>query len=151
MDGDSKEDLPLAGPLPKKLKADALSKDMVSRKSSQSSFEALVGKLKELSGGELANVFSYAVQEARKGDLSMDERVDLLTMIIDRRYPTGKFRKSRIVEKANEAIATILRSTARIEKNERSLYSLVDLKNRDKRGPPSSPYDKLVIDCQGFP
>ena len=150
-DWDRTEDLALAGPLPKKPRADALSKEIVSRKSSQGSFEVFVSKLKGLTGSELANVFSYAVQEARKGDLSMDECIDLLTMIVDRRYHTGRFRKSRIVEKANEAIAAILRTTARIEKNERSLYAFLDLQNKDQLRPPSSPYDKLVIDCQGFP
>ena len=150
-DWDHKDDIALAGPLQKKPKADALAKDIVSRKSSQSSFEVFVGKLKELTGVQLANVFSYAVQDARKGDLSMDESIDFLAMILDRRYHTGRFRRSRIVEKANDAIAAILRSTARIEKNERSLYSFVDLSNKDKLRPPSSPYDKLVVDCQGFP
>ena len=150
-DWDHKEDLALAPPLSKKPRADVLAKDVISRKSSQSSFEVFVSKLKDISGSELLNVFSYAVQDAKKGDLSTDECVDFLTRVIDKRYHTGNFRKSRIVEKANEAIATILRSTARIEKKERSLYSFVDMENRDKLRPPSSPYDKLVLDCQGFP
>lgn len=150
-DWDRKEDLAMADAIPKRPKADPLTKEIVSRKSSQSSFEVFTSRLKEFNGTQLLNVFSHAVQEARKGDLSTDECVDLLTMIIDRRYPTGRFRRSRIVEKANEAIAAILRSTARIERNERSLYSFVDLKNSDRLRPPSSPYDRLVIDCQGFP
>ena len=150
-DWDRTEDLALAAPLSKKPRADALVKTILLKRSSQSSFEAFISKLKEAYGSELSNVLSYAVQDAKKGDLSMDESVEFLTKVIDRRYHTGKFRKSRIVEKANEAIATILRSTPRIEKKERSLYSFVDMDNRDKLRPPSSPYDKLVVDCQGFP
>jgi glutamate synthase domain-containing protein 1 len=150
-DWDRNEDLVLAAPIPKKSRADALAKEIISRKNPQSSFEVFIGKLKEMSGSQLLNVLSYAVQDSKKGDLSTDECIDILTKIIDRRYPTGRFRKSRIVEKANEAIAAILTSTARIEKNERSLYSFVDKNNRDKLRPPSSPYDKLVVDCRGFP
>jgi len=151
VDWDREEDAALAGPLPKKPKADAKSKDIVSRKNSQASFELLVNKLRELTGVELANILSLAVQDAKKGDLSMDESLDLLTMIVDRRYPTGKFRRSRIIEKANEAIANVLRSTARIEMKERSMYSLVDIDNKDKLRPPTSPYDRLVVDCRRFP
>lgn len=150
-DWDRKEDLALAVPLFKKPRADSLAKEVISRKSPQSSFDVFVSKLSGISGSELSNILSYAVLDAKKGDLSMDESIDFLTKVIDRRYHTGKFRKSRIVEKANEAIAAILRSTARIEKNERSMYSFVDVENKDKLRPPSSPYDKLVVDCRGFP
>ena len=150
-DWDRKEDLALAGPLPKKPKADSLCKDIVGRKSPQPSFDLIAGKLSELPGAQLANLFAYVAQQSAKSDAGTDEGLELLTMIIDKRYATGRFRKSRIVEKANEAILSMLRSVQRIEGKERSAYSLIDGKNREKLRAASSPYDKLVIDIEGFP
>ena len=150
-DWDRKEDLVLAGPLPKRPKADDLCKEMLGRKNPETSFGMFSAKLSELSGAQLGNIFAYIAQQSAKSDAATDEGLELLTMIIDKRYATGKFRKSRIVEKANEAIVSMLRSSQRIEGKERSAYSLVDGKNRSKLRAAASPYDKLVIDIEGFP
>jgi glutamate synthase domain-containing protein 1/glutamate synthase domain-containing protein 3 len=151
MDWSKEDDLALAEPLPSKPKASSLGKDLVSRKNPRGAFGLLVSKLGELSGSELNGVFSYIVQQAAKNDATMEECVELLTMVIDSKYSSGIFRRSRINKKANEAIERILRSSKRIEKDEHALYSLVDLKNRDKLRKCVSPYDRLVIDCDSFP
>jgi glutamate synthase domain-containing protein 1/glutamate synthase domain-containing protein 3 len=148
---DRKDDLLLSEPLPKKPKLDDISKEIVGRRSPQTSFDLLVSKLPEMSGESLANILGAIVQQAKKSDASMDEAIELLSLMIDRRYSPGRFRRSRIVEKANEAVASILMSAPGIDKKDRTTYSLVDLGNKTKLGAPSSPYDKLVIDCQGFP
>lgn len=148
---DTNEDLALARPLPDKPKASALGMELIEKKNPRSAFETLVGKLSDLTGPEMNNLLSYIVQQASKTDSSMDECVELLTLIVDSRYSPAKFRRSRITQKANEALLRLLRSAKRIEKGDRSLYSLVDLKNKDKLRDARSPYDKLVIDCEDFP
>jgi glutamate synthase domain-containing protein 1/glutamate synthase domain-containing protein 3 len=150
-DWDRKEDIALSGSLPKKARLDELCKEIVGRRNPQASFELLVAKLSELSGESLANLFAAIVQESRKSDLSMDEGVELLTLVIDRGYASGNFRKSRIVEKANEAIAAMLRSAPRMGDKERTSYLLIDKDEKQELVAPSNPYDKLVIDCEGFP
>ena len=148
---DAKEDLALAEAIPSRPKASDLAKELIAKKNPRAAFELLVGRLADLSGEELNNIFAYIAHQAAKSDAIMDECVELLTLIIDGRYSPGRFRKSRVRKKATEAIERILRSAKRIENGGRSLYSLVDVKNRDKLKEASSPYDKLVIDCEGFP
>lgn len=150
-DWDRKEDLALASALPKKAKMDDLCKEILGRKRPQSSFDLIVSKLPELSGAALANILSAIVQMSKKEDVSMDEGLELLTLLIDRRYFSGRFRKSRIVEKANEAIVSILRSVPPLGSKERSSYSLIGKDSVNKLEAPSSPYERLVIDCEGFP
>ncbi len=150
-DWDKKDDLELSTRLPSKPKASELGKEIIARKRPRSAFELLVGSLGGLSGTEVNSTVSYVVQRAAKTDTETDEALELLTMLIDARYDSGRYRRSRIVEKANEAVLKLLRSVRRIESDGRSLFSLVDLKNQDKLLPPSSPYDRLVIDCEEFP
>jgi glutamate synthase domain-containing protein 3 len=149
-DWDRKDDLFLSERLPKKPKLDDMSKDIVGRRA-QNSFDLFVSRLSAMSGESLANLLGAIVQETKKNDTSMDEGLELLSLMIDRRYSPGRFRRSRITEKANEAVASILLSAHRIDEKDRSTYSLVDIENKAKLGAPSSPYDKLVVDCQGFP
>jgi glutamate synthase domain-containing protein 1/glutamate synthase domain-containing protein 3 len=148
---DTKEDLALGEPFPAKPKADAFAKEVVSRKNPIWAFEVITSKLNNFSGSALNNLFAHIAQQGSKDDASMDEGLELLTLLIDRRYSTGRFRRSRVVEKLSEAVDMILRSTKRIEANDRSIYSLVDQRNRNKLRPPNSPYARLVVDCAGFP
>ncbi|MGQ9587744.1 MAG: glutamate synthase, partial [Thermoplasmata archaeon] len=148
---DRAEDLVLAEPIPKRPRSSPLGKELTEGKSPQAAFELFVSKLPEVSGRELSDAFAQIVERAGQSDAAIDEAVELLTMIIDRRYAPGRFRRSRIVEKANEAVARILRSSRRIEEAGHSLFSLVDLKNLEKLQRAKSPYDRLVIDCEGFP
>ncbi len=148
---DAKDDLALSGPLPSRPKQDALGADIVARKDVQAALDILLGRLKDMSGRALNDLFSYMVWQGKKSDAAMDEGLEFLTKVIDARYAPGKFRRSRLMQKANEALFEMLRAAPRLEKDERSEYSLVDMRNRDRLRPPASPYSKLVIDCRGFP
>jgi len=148
---DAKEDLALGRPFPAKSKASPLAQEIVLRKNPTWAYESITAKLNNLSGKELNDLLAHIIQQASKGDPSMDEALEILTLLMDRRYSTGKFRRSRIVGKLTEAVETMLRTVKRIEENDRSSYSLVDMRNKDKLRPPNSPYAKLVVDCAGFP
>jgi len=150
-DWDKAQDLALAKSIPKTAKASPFVEQVLGRKDPGASVDLIVSKLTEISGSDLNNLFSHIVKSAGKSDSAMEEAVEILTMLIDRRYPTGKYRKSRIVEKADDALNTILRSAQRIEKNAKALYTLVDVKSKSKMRAPASPYDRVVIDCEGFP
>ena len=151
MDWIREDDLALAEPLPSVPNGSDLAKELMAKKNPRSALDLLVSKFGELSGSELNDIFSLIVQHAAKSDSTMDDGIELLTAIMDSRYSSGKFRRSRINKKANEAVEKILRSARRIEQSGHSLYSLIDLKNMEKLGEAISPYDKLVIDCAGFP
>ena len=148
---DKAEDIALAAPLAGRPKASDLAKELMGRKNSRAALELFVNNLNGISGEELNGVLSYVAQQASRSESAMDETLELLTLIIDSGYSPGKFRRSRLRKKATESIEKMLRSVKRVEKGERSSYSLVDLKNKDRLKEPSSPYDRLVIDCDGFP
>jgi len=134
-----------------KARPDELAAQIVARKNPQSAFDLIQKRLGDLTGEQLSNIFAYVVQQSVKSDTSMDEAVEFLTLLIDKRYNPGRFRRSRIVQKANEAIEAILGSARRIERSDWSLYVLVDRTNADKLSPPTSPYSRLAVDCGDFP
>jgi glutamate synthase domain-containing protein 1/glutamate synthase domain-containing protein 3 len=148
---DKQEDIALGKPLLASAEGGPMGEELLARKDPRAAFEMLVGRLGEISGSELNGVFSEVVSLGSRTDAAMDESLEMLTLLLDRRYPTGKFRRSRLVEKAVESVSALLRTVPRIERAGKSIYSLVDLKNKDKIRAPTTPYDRLVIDCTGFP
>lgn len=148
-DWDRMEDMELAKEAA--VSPDETVRDLVAKRNPQSAFEHVQKKLGELTGHQLNSVFEYAVRQASTSDTAMEESLDLLTLLADRRYHTGRFRRSRIVDRANEAIASILRNARPIEKSDSALFVLVDDKNKDELSAPASPYSRLAIDCENFP
>jgi glutamate synthase domain-containing protein 1/glutamate synthase domain-containing protein 3 len=148
---DRKEDLALTKRLPKVARAGDLGEQFAARRDPVAEFKLFLKKLNELSGQELNALFAQMVKTAAESDSAVDEYLEILSMMIDRRYPTGKFRRSRIVDKANEAIETILRSVPMVGSGSKAMHARVDVGSADKLCEPSSPYAKLVIDCEGFP
>ena len=147
---DRAEDTVLASPSKTTASPGQMSAEVIGGKSAESSFKSFVAALGTASGDDVNDLFAEIVENAAKGDSQKDTMVQLITLMLDRRYPTGRFRPSRITDKANEALNAVLRSSARIERNERSTYQLIDLESRDAIRPPETPYDRLVIDCRGF-
>jgi glutamate synthase domain-containing protein 1/glutamate synthase domain-containing protein 3 len=130
---------------------EALTADIVERKNPEASFKLFISALKISSGDDLNNLFAQMLGYAKRGDSQKDEMIQLITLIIDRRYPTGRFRASRLSQKAKEVLETMLRSSTKIGRNERSMFQLIDFWSRKSMRPPESPYDRLLIDCKGFP
>jgi glutamate synthase domain-containing protein 1/glutamate synthase domain-containing protein 3 len=148
---DRKADLDLTKRPSRARKVGELGEEFASRKEPVPEFKMFARRLPELKASELNALFAQIVRSAGSGDLAVDEYAEILTLMMDRRYATGQFRRSRIIQRANEALESILRSLPRIESDTRSNYALVDFGNRDRLRPPSSPYGRLAIDCEGFP
>ncbi len=150
-DWSEKDDLALAEPLSERPGISPLGSELVARRNPQRALDQIVSKLGELSGKEMNELFSFLVAEWRKSDVARDEGLEFFARLLDSKFDSGKFRRSRLNQKANEAIGLILRSSPRIESSERSLYSLLDIENVTRLRKPISPYDKLLIDCREFP
>jgi len=80
-----------------------------------------------------------------------DRRLALLSLAIDRRYPTGGLRRSRILTKLNEGLESMLRSAPRLESGAAGTVALVDLHNYEMMRAPHPGQKVLAIDCAGFP
>lgn len=148
---DGAEDMVLARSAGASTDASLVASDIVHRKNAESSFKEFVASLRSRTGDEIDAVFRRIESYAAESDSHRDEMVQLLTLIIDRRYAAGRFRPSRLAERANRALEAVLRSATRIDADKRSLFQLVDVDNRSSLRAPDSPYDSLVIDCRGFP
>ncbi|HIH01435.1 TPA: glutamate synthase, partial [Thermoplasmata archaeon] len=148
---DRAEDLALARPPSKPSGESTYASDILDRKGAEPSFKAFARSLKDASGDDLNELFSGMTVFAGKGDAQRDEMLQLITLVLDRRYDTGRTRRSRLVQKANETLNAIMRAAPRIESGTRSTLQLLDLKNVGKLRAPETPYDKLVIDCKDFP
>jgi glutamate synthase domain-containing protein 3 len=94
-------------------------------------------------------MFATAVQRGSKGGSDLDETVRFLTLVIDRKYDPGTLRRSRLTEKALEALNAIFRAQPRIGSEKDA--SLVDRENMGRIEAPTSQTAKLLIDCRGFP
>ena len=151
IDWDHDHDLALAQPIPESPAEDGRAREVVDRKNPEGSFKALLPLLDKMSGEELNNLFGLVVRQANGGDVTMDEGIQFLTLMLDRRFHTGRFRASRLAEKVNEAVNIVLRRAPRMDSGIRSIYKLVDFENRHKLVAPRSPYDSLVLDCRDFP
>ena len=148
---DRAEDLVLAKPLGESSGRSAYASGILDRKGSEPSFKAFAKSLKDASGDDLNDLFAGIVTFAGRGDAQRDEMLQLTTLMLDRRYDTGRMRRSRLVQKANETLNAIMRAAPRIESGTRSTLQLLDLRNADRLRAPETPYDKLVIDCMDFP
>ncbi|MDH3365762.1 MAG: glutamate synthase, partial [Thermoplasmata archaeon] len=148
---DRAEDAALARTMANPGAPEILSTEVIERKNPDASFKLFTSALKIASGDELNNLFAQIVAYAKRGDTQKDEMIQFITLMLDRQYPTGRFRASRISRKATDALETVLRSSAKIGRSEHSIFQLIDFRNRKAIRPPESPYDLLVIDCKGFP
>jgi glutamate synthase domain-containing protein 1/glutamate synthase domain-containing protein 3 len=148
---DHAEDLALAKPFARSSSEGPYATDIIGRKGAEPSFKAFAKSLKTASGDDVNSLFAGVLEFGKKGDAHREEMLQLITLMLDRRYDTGRIRRSRLVQKANEVLNAMLRAAPRLERNVRSTFQLVDVKNARRLRPPESPYEKLVIDCEGFP
>jgi len=75
----------------------------------------------------------------------VDKRLTLLTLAMDRRYPTGRLRRSRLLSLLNVGVNSLLHDSSG------NGFVLVDQKWRGQIRAPISGEKALVIDCMGFP
>jgi glutamate synthase domain-containing protein 1/glutamate synthase domain-containing protein 3 len=113
-------------------------------------FEAWKEAARTASAPEMMGAISALSTLNGTGD-GFEKRLSLLTMAIDRRYPTGKLRWSRLLTKLNEGVLSMLRSAPQIGSGGSSPIVLVDHGSRMFMRGPQDGQRALVIDCEGFP
>ncbi|MFQ5821652.1 MAG: glutamate synthase, partial [Candidatus Heimdallarchaeota archaeon] len=97
---------------------------------------------------------SYFVDKLRKmeekGDAIKSHVIEVLTLLLDRRYNTGKKKRSDIVSLIEEALYNIFSSVPPIEAVLNSQYCLINWETRSKLRSPSNANQILVIDVYDF-
>ncbi|MDD1771013.1 MAG: hypothetical protein LUO79_08005 [Methanomassiliicoccales archaeon] len=118
--------------------------------SAEEVFARYLDLLRTGTASEIRGLFSAVAARGLADATSRKEMLRFLTLSIDRRYDSGRFRRSRLLEKATECINLTLRSTPRIGSEEVSGQALVDVSTKELSPPPSSGCG-MVIDARGFP
>jgi len=113
-------------------------------------FQRFLSALPAMNALGLRSALQASVLRASRSEADLREMLKFLTLVIDRRYLCGKLRRSRIIDKASEAVNLMLRSVPRAPGNGMS-FSLVDLNNRDAVPAVGGEGSVLVVDCRGFP
>ena len=75
----------------------------------------------------------------------VEKRLAMLTLAMDRRYPTGRLRRSRLLSLLNTGVNSLLRGSSD------NGFVLVDRKWRSQIRAPKTGEKALVIDSEGFP
>lgn len=112
-------------------------------------FQRFVSGLPRMDADSFRNLMRAVVQRASRSDADRRDMLRFLTLAIDRRYPSGIIRRSRITDKALEAVNLILRAVPK-GTAEGSTFCLVDNAHRNVPDPQGAD-PVLVVDCRGFP
>ncbi|HNU35026.1 MAG TPA: hypothetical protein PKJ15_00365, partial [Methanomassiliicoccales archaeon] len=112
-------------------------------------FDRFLKALPGMDAAAFRRLMQAAVVKAGGGEKEMRAVLSLLTDMIDRRYPSGRLRRSRITDKALEAINLVLRAVPKAPQVSGG-FTLVDHSNRTDI-PSCADGGTLVADCRGFP
>ncbi len=113
-------------------------------------FARYVLSLQTGSAEGVRGAFAGSVARGLREGPDRSEMVRFLTMAIDRRYDPGRFRRSRLGEKALECVNLILRATPRLDSGVASAQALVDVSTKELSAPPIDGCE-MIIDARGFP
>ncbi|MEM2969973.1 MAG: glutamate synthase, partial [Candidatus Bathyarchaeia archaeon] len=97
-------------------------------------------------------VYSFAEslkKYAGKGDREKAFAIEVLTLLIDRRYNTGEKRRN-VIPLFEEKLFEIFNSIPLIDSNSSSSYCLINWEKRNKLKSPLNPNQTLVIDVYDF-
>jgi len=104
--------------------------------------------VKELPSWEYDDVWGVLEALARSSRQDCDRRraIEVLTLLMDRRYPTGKLRRSSLLALYDRCFAEVVEQI-RISPSEHYVYAGVE----GPRPEPAGEDQTLVIDARGFP
>jgi glutamate synthase domain-containing protein 1/glutamate synthase domain-containing protein 3 len=108
-------------------------------------FASVLAKLPAWTYGTFSDFLS-ALGESTRTEGNHRRAIELLTLLIDRRYPTGSLRRSSLLSICDEHLASLLESLHRTPEGE---YAFL-VPGRAETGTPRSERT-LVIDARGYP
>ncbi len=108
-------------------------------------FYRVVEHLKKVDYGDVISFLS-AMEQTTASDTERKRAIDTLTLLIDRRYPTGKLRRSSLISLFDKTLATI---TGSIRQSPSEGYTF--LVKGNELPEPVSENQTMIIDAQTFP
>ena len=112
--------------------------------SAEDLFNRIVENLKECDYGDVISFLSK-IEQTTISDVERKRAIETLTLLIDRRYPTGRLRRSSLISLYDKTLATIIDS---IRQSPSESYS--SLINNKKLPEPISENSTIIIDARPF-
>lgn len=110
-------------------------------------FDAVRGRLAAWGYGELRAYLASVLREADADPVGARGRaLEVLTLLLDRRYPTGTLRRSSVLSLVEEALGSLFES---IRRDPGSAYAHTGFEKRWNAPPQAD--QTLVVDARGFP
>jgi glutamate synthase domain-containing protein 1/glutamate synthase domain-containing protein 3 len=91
------------------------------------------------------------VETASRDDTMRAAAIEALTLLNDRRYPTGEKKRSSVLDIIHRSLHQILGAVQPIGKGSGSRYAYLDWENRAELRPPSAGEEILVVNAGEFP
>ena len=109
------------------------------------------GKAASLAAGlvDLRLMCSEIVHKAQS-DSELTAAINGLTLLIDRRYPTGTNKRSSVLQIVSECLTRVFETVPSIVGEATSKYARIDFETRDAVRPPSGPEEVLIINAHDF-
>jgi glutamate synthase domain-containing protein 1/glutamate synthase domain-containing protein 3 len=96
------------------------------------------------------SLFNHLVNQARDEDL-LPTILQVLTEVLDRRYPTGEKRRRSILQMASDSLDRILRTIPVLNGAVGYRFSRLDFEHRNQLRAPEQGEEVLVVDARDFP
>ncbi len=90
------------------------------------------------------------IVECTHTDLERSAAINGLTLLLDRRYPTGENKRSSIIEIVTDALHKIFENVPSIGEGPSSIYTRIDWQTRDSLRPPMGTEQVLIVNAHDF-
>ncbi|NQT82953.1 glutamate synthase, partial [bacterium] len=91
------------------------------------------------------------VQNASRDDENRQAAIEVLTLLNDRRYPTGEKKRSSVLDIIHRSLHEIFDSVPPITEKAVSRYASIDWETRAELRPPHGKEEVLVVNSRSFP
>ncbi|MEJ5377073.1 MAG: glutamate synthase [bacterium] len=115
-----------------------------------SGFTFLSQRMRALNYSQLLSIVDHLVNLGRDQEM-LDGVIGVLTLLLDRRYPTGEKRRRSVVEMILEGLDRIFRTLPVLNGAVGYRFSRIDFSNRGNLRPPEEGEEVLVVDAGDFP
>ncbi len=119
-------------------------------RAAQNIFEYIRDKMPEYDPEMYQAAIGVIKQQALINDQYKQIAIAALTLLIDRRYDTGKIKRSSVLHVLRTCLYEILDSTPLINEDTSSLFSRIDYSSRNLLRSPQSEFQILVLDAEYF-
>ena len=114
-------------------------------------FKKIARNMKDWHPDDVCSLAETIAKYGRNGDLEKSRAINLLRLLIDRRYDIGDKRRSEILPPLEEELYNIFNSTLSItSRSTADHYCLIDYQTRSRLGSPTNPDQTLLIDVSDF-